>query len=975
MKFYTKLMVFAQIILLFAFVEAKSEQIDNSGKEFYFTYMPNWHMGTEKGDSLYVFVASTKPTKGKLEYTDRLGITNTKNFEITLGGSIVIFSFPHFNNELLGSNNSGQFLYSGGDCEQIVKTSFHLTSEEDVTVVIHNEAKFTSDACLVYPLDGLGQNYFVFSYESSIYVGYSPQNTPSQFVVVATEDETKVTITPTARTWRYGTKVQNITMNKGEVYLVQAKVNNVNNVDGGHDLTGSRVVSDKKVAVFGGHQRANIPFTEIGSRDYLLSQMIPLEAWGKDVFVVPFAQPLSVKNTDDYDITKITVAYDDTELFIAGQPYRTLNRGESILREIKEPLFITGDKPIRASIYKKSTEDPLSQDTTPSFSDPFMLLFPPKDQFLREYRFLNVDLPEKYTEHYVNIIIPTVSISTLRLDGNPVNGDFKPIEGIAYSYANVLVLGGSHHIVADTNFGICVYGYGLTNSYGYVGGLGLDVMDWNPPLYGVNDIDCFSREVIFTEKNNRDSGLDSIVLLEKINIELIASELTKEIYSGKVTLLDKYNDGRMKFFATDSSGSKTRSTVIIEGFTFTLSSDKAYKEVDLMDSIKIFSLNCIDVTITNYGITRKDISKLKLKSGLELTKSTTPEFLDAGDSVTFQVCYQSTTEYGWHRDTLTLENDCFSEVMGTVNFYLAPDDFKPAVASIGTDCGGALLTANEGTVFDYGFGTYEKKTDNLEVALQKFSTSKIEVALNLIDPFKDGFYEFKFIDQAGNDSTIIGIVQGFTASFVKDEDDVAISFSSQSIGNSKCLDILIENNGALPITLDNVSLSERLNFFIPQSQLPLTIQPDSVVPFKVCFYDAVPSQELLEDELQMSFNCLSKKIKVDGQPKEIILGANSKCDYQLKFTFGEVPGSLTLENIYPNPANEELNMRLLVDKTRPMLINLINLNGDTFDVLSGNIDAGAYDLRIDVRDIPSGSYVLQIISEENRLSQKVLVNK
>lgn len=979
MKFYTKLMVFAQIILLFTFVEAKSDGIDNAGREFYFAYMPNWHNKEKKADDLYVFISSKKPTKGKIEYTSRNGIKRSQNFVINTAGEIITFNFDPTDYELLGFNNSGQFLYLGGDCEQIVKTSFHLTSEDDVTVVIHNEANFTSDACLVYPADALGQNYFVFSYESNVTGVFgipSSMNTPSQFVIVGTEDGTNVSITPTTRTWRYGTKVQNITLNKGEAYLVQAKVDDVTSSLGGFDLTGTRVVTDKPVAVFGGHQRANIPYTEVGSRDYLLSQMIPLESWGKDVFIVPFFQPGSIENIDDYDVTKITVAYDDTELSFGGQPFTTLNRGESITQDIIEPIYVTGDKPIRACLYKKSTKNPGSNSTTKSSSDPFMVLFPPKDQFLREYNFINVNLPQKYLEHYINIIIPTVSISSIRLDGSAINADFKPIDGIAYSYANVRVNAGSHNITADTNLGICVYGYGETNSYGYVGGLGLEVLDWNPPKYTSIDIDCFSKKVNYTEIHKDDSGLDSIVVLERINTELITTDSTKNSFSANVELLDKYKDGRLKFYAIDSAGSKSKSTIFIEGFTFTLSSDKSYKKVDLSDTLKINSFNCISVTITNYGMVRKDISKLKLKSGLEFTKSATPEFLNAGDSVTFQVCYQSTLDFGWHRDTLTFENDCFSEVMGTVNFYLAPDEDKPAVTSLGTDCGGALISANEGAVFDYGFGTYDKlNSENLDVILQKFSTSKIELALKLIDPFKDGFYEFKFIDQAGNDSTISGIVQGFTASFVKDEDDVAVSFTTQSIGNSKCLDILIENKGALPITLDNVSLSERLNFFIPQSQLPLTIQPDSVVPFKVCFYDAVPSQEMLEDELQMSFNCLSKKIKVDGQPKEIILGANSKCDYQLKFTFGEVPGSLTLENIYPNPTSDELNMRLLVEKTRPMLINLINMNGETFDVLSGNIDAGAYDLRIDVRDIPSGSYVLQIISGENRLSQKVLVNK
>lgn len=981
MKFSTKLIVFIQILILMSIAEVKSQnKIDNAGTEFYFAYMPNWHNTDIQFDTIYVFVSAKEPTSGNIEYTRRNGTTGNRNFSITSPGEIITLTFSSQLYELMGHNESGTFRTDGGDDEKVVNTSFRLTSDDDVTVVIHNEAQYTSDACLVYPADALGQNYFVFSYESNISDDFfgtpSRSNTPSQFVIVASEDNTNVSISPTAETFRFGRNDQNIVLNKGQVYLVQAKVNDKTNSNGGNDLTGTRVKTDKPVAVFGGHQRANIPFDEVGSRDYLLSQMIPLEAWGKDVFIVPFFQPGNIENTDDFDITKITVAYDDTELSVSGSTYQTLNRGESITQEITSPIYVTGDKPIRACLYKKSAKNPGSDNSTAAASDPFMVLFPPKDQFLREYNFINVNLPFKYSEHYVNIIVPTVSIPNLRLDGNTINANFRPIEGIAYSYANVLVSAGSHNIVADTNFGICVYGYGQTNSYGYVGGLGLEVLDWIPPSYTLNEVDCFTKEVGFSELEADDSGIDSIVVVENINIDIEVTDSTKTTYSSKLNLIDKYNDGYLNFYAIDSAGTKTKDKIFIEGFTLTLTTDSAYSQVEIIDTVKINSYNCVAVTITNYGLVRKDISSLKLKNGVELSKIDTPQSLAPGESHTFDVCYQSTTDFGLHSDTLIIENNCFEETMGVVGFFLAPDDERPGVSSLIDDCGKGTLIAEESTVFDYGFGTYEKIADeNLEIVLQKFSTFLIEIDMYLIDPYKDGIYEFKFTDQAGNDSIISGIIQGFTASFVKDNDEEVISFTSQDIGNSKCIDIMIENNGLLPITLNTLELSERVNFFIPQSQLPLTIQPDTAVPFKICFYDVVPNDLMLEDELKMTFNCLEKNIQLDGQTRDIVLGANSKCDYELRFTFGEVPSSLSLENIYPNPTDGELNMRLLVEKDRAMTIDLINTNGTQYEVMTGKVKAGGYDFRIDATELPSGTYVLQIKSENNRLTEKVLINK
>ncbi|MER3328362.1 MAG: IgGFc-binding protein, partial [Candidatus Kapaibacterium sp.] len=330
MKIITKLTVFI-IIALFLVAGSSFAQsgIDNAGREFHFAYMPNWHAGNDS-DSLYVFISSRVPTRGTIEYTNRFNVTSSINFTINNPNQVQSISFEPFSYELLGQNNSGRILNSGGDVEQIRRNTFHLTSDDDVTVVIHNEARYTSDACLVYPVDALGKNYFVFSYESNFRSDFfSNQNTPSQFIVVGTEDNTNVTIEPTTNTLRNGTDTQNIVLNKGEVYLVQADVTNYNTTDPKSDLTGTRVKTDKRVAVFGGHQRANIPFTEYASRDYLLSQMIPLEAWGRDVFIVPFFQPGNIDNSDN-DISKITVAYDDTQIFFAGVPFTKLNRGEKI---------------------------------------------------------------------------------------------------------------------------------------------------------------------------------------------------------------------------------------------------------------------------------------------------------------------------------------------------------------------------------------------------------------------------------------------------------------------------------------------------------------------------------------------------------------------------------------------------------------------------------------------------------------------
>lgn len=977
MKLFTKLTVFLYIALFLAITVGQSQEvIDSEGKDFRFAFMPNYHSWrTDGSDSLYVFVFSKTPTKGTLFSTDKFGNTDTWNFTIDKPNGSAKFQFYYANYELLGQNNGGELLFNGGGDEQIRNTSFHLISDDDVTVIIHNEAHYTSDACLVFPTTSLGKNYYVLSYETNA-LNSGDQATPSQFVIVATEDSTNITIKPTTPTFRNGMSWQNITLNKGQVYLVQADIVNPSPSTTNYDLTGTSVVADKNIVVLGGHQRANVPYFQYASRDYMIEQMLPLEAWGREVFITPVYQPNN--NNPNYDdVAKVTVAFDNTELYINGQLWGTLDAGERYTVDVTEPMYITGNKPICAAFYKKSSNSPTTSDGTISIGDPFMLVLPPKTQFLNEYNFMNLDLPGKYISHWINIVIPTASIPSIRLDGLPITTNFIPIADSEYSYTNYQVIPGVHHIKADVNFGLTIYGYGQTNSYGYIGGLRIEPLDWNPPHYNLNSIDCFSAGFTLTEKNELDRYIASVSILEQRNIDYKVLDSSRAEYSAELQLIDRYNDGIFRFAAVDSIGYTTQDTIVLEGFTLTLSKGNMYQKVDYSDTVGINTSTCFDVTIYNYGLVRKDISNLKLRNGTIINKSSTPKYLDAGDSASFQVCYQADFTPGWYSDTLDMYDSCYSEVMGTFAFYLMPDENKPDVEAESIGCSEGLLKATEHYLTDYGFGTYELvQSDNVEIVLQSLTVKEIILKMKLQDPYKDGTYEITFKDRAGNDTTVNGVLQGFTASFVENSDGTPITFSTQSIGNSKCIDILIENNGLLPITLDDISFAEKLNFFVPQSQLPITIQPDSVAKFTICFNGNIPSAVILKDELSMTFNnCLTKKITVEGKPERILVNADTKCDYNLIITLDKVGNSLSLEKIFPNPATEELNLQLNVDKTRKMSIDLVGVNGHTFEVLDDNLERGNYNIRIDTRNVPSGAYILQINSEDKRISKKVLISK
>lgn len=255
--------VFLSLIETNVLLSQIETKYDSKGTDFWLTFLPNYH-GERNTDSLYIFITSSEPTSGTIEYKDRMGNPFVQSFIISDPTQIYVFKLRSYYFELLGFNDRGT-IRSSNQGESIGLNSFHITSEKEVTVYALNQAYYTSDAFMVLPSDVLGKRYFILSYNSD-WTHSSP--TPSQFAIVATEDSTAVTIYPSVDTYVNGSTIQSIEMNRGNVYLVQTGLRGNN-----PDLTGTEIIASKPIAIFSGHQRATVPVTlsvDNPSRDILV---------------------------------------------------------------------------------------------------------------------------------------------------------------------------------------------------------------------------------------------------------------------------------------------------------------------------------------------------------------------------------------------------------------------------------------------------------------------------------------------------------------------------------------------------------------------------------------------------------------------------------------------------------------------------------------------------------------------------------
>lgn len=458
-------------------------QQTSRGRDFYVTFMPNIHNnGSGSEDSLYVYVIADSATTGTLTYYNRAGTMFTQNIVITNPSQVWQFQVPFSNFELRGYNQSQNFS-TNNDLERVVNTVFHVQTSRDVACYALNKAQTTSDASIVLPTPLLGSEYYVLAYKADGVVqngNLDPSYTPSQFVVVAVDSNTQVTVTPTAPTTQSGIQTKVITLQKGEAYLFQSQYSLTSLR---LDLSGSRVSSNKPVAVFAGHQRATVPVELRGqliSRDHLYEQMLPTSVWGKSYIITPLAQPQGITTTGN-DLWRVVAQDDGTVLKFNNNQVAVLNRGQVYEAPLTAPGLLFASKKVMVALYKK-THSSNNNNLRPG--DPFMMIIPPRSQYLTKYRYTNIQAAGSFDQQFITLVTTRPNVSSILYDGTQLSATFTDIPNTCFAYANVSVTDQAHTIESPQPIGLYVYGFGDADSYGYVGGMAL-----RPDVEGV-DIDA-----------------------------------------------------------------------------------------------------------------------------------------------------------------------------------------------------------------------------------------------------------------------------------------------------------------------------------------------------------------------------------------------------------------------------------------------------------------------------------------------------
>ena len=379
------------------------------------------------------------------------------------------------------------------------KGIFLKADSNEVIVIGQNEANGSSDTFFAIPYKRSSVITEYVYYGISV-PGYS-SSYQSVILIVGTEDNTimKLTVTQTATTNTgnslYTGREYSFVINRLQTFYIRST----------GDLTRTKIVTDKQVSVFSGHELAQIP-QDLCCGDLLIEQVPPVTSWGRVFYTMPLAtrRSYTIKILASYNLTELHLHCHNLEAsHIVNEESYIINEGEYSNKTLSQQEYcaIRSNKPVLVaqfshggyeegdifSGYEEGSgyEKGSGYEEGDYIGNPMMMIIPDAFEFSNQIAVTTIcNTTQPGYKHYVNIIVLAqyYQPDMIHLISGGRNTSLNTQEWVPIkvgltteAYATQVTISGGVAEIIHANetalMAVVIYGFSKHESYGHSGRL------------------------------------------------------------------------------------------------------------------------------------------------------------------------------------------------------------------------------------------------------------------------------------------------------------------------------------------------------------------------------------------------------------------------------------------------------------------------------------------------------------------------
>ncbi|XP_067316770.1 IgGFc-binding protein-like isoform X1 [Anolis sagrei] len=393
------------------------------GREFVTTFLQNGLPRTLKGDFKLLitgYAPATTITISMKRPALRVGVN------VNAGHTLSVKIPPEA--EMVGSG--------------IFDNTLTVRADRDISILSLNYKPHSADTTIVYPVTSLGTEYYVVTPS----VGTDRYR---EVAIVAWEETTSVDVylkgmvTFQGKPYTRGSKLT-LMLQPYQAVQLQSSV----------DLSGTKIVSQKPVAVYSGHTCVSRQV----QCDHVSEQLLPVSSWGTN-FIVP-----SLPFNTEHDIVYVSTSQNTRVDAQTGhsKTRRDLPAARSVLYGIQgtTAMSLSASSGIQVMFFNDG-------GTHQNFKyDPFFMAIPDISSYCQAYYIYGHD----QFDNYALIIAKSSETSGITLDKRPLQGlQWNTVTGTEYSWtSHNLGQGYTVHMMEHPSapFGLLSVGIGNEKAYG-----------------------------------------------------------------------------------------------------------------------------------------------------------------------------------------------------------------------------------------------------------------------------------------------------------------------------------------------------------------------------------------------------------------------------------------------------------------------------------------------------------------------------